>query len=329
MHLKKETQKPLKNNGHQARSIGVIVETLLIFIGLSWLAIRLPSFFPANYLIYLQIPLLLMQGLWLDRLYVVGHEATHQKLFPRQPLLNDTIGQAILLPILVPIRIYRKIHRFHHGFNRKDHDTSVLDVFVSEAPLTPLKKIWYKTLWYVGVFAGGYFFHSLASIIIFLFIPTKVAVRISPAFKDWSVKDRLYSWMQFLMGTGFHVAIYMWLGKQAWLLMLGYPILAFAWIWSMLVYIFHYDTTIGEQVRYNVRSLRRDRFFSWLLLNFNEHASHHMYPNIPWYRLPDKRQPLPEAYQQNQKVMTIYGAIIQQLKGPKIVTRHDITQIDL
>jgi hypothetical protein len=31
-------------------------------------------------------------GLWLERLYTVGHEAAHRKLFPDHPRLNDLVG---------------------------------------------------------------------------------------------------------------------------------------------------------------------------------------------------------------------------------------------
>ncbi len=313
---------------HYKINICTVAETIIVFIIASTLANIMGNYLSGAAYWIAYLPLLFFQGLWLDRIYVVGHEATHKKLFPKHPLANDITGSIVLLPLLVPVRIYRKIHYFHHGFNRKNHDTSALDVYVSEKPLTPFRKVWYKFLWYVGVFAGGYFLHSLASIIIFLFIPTKVAVKISPAFSNWNVKDRIISWLQFSAGLAFHALFWIIGGFDVWLHTLALPILVFAWIWSMLVYIFHYDTTIGDHVRYNTRSLKKHWFFSWLLLNFNEHSSHHMYPNIPWYQLPEKKEPLPEEFSQNQNVQTIYQAIFQQLKGPKIVYRHDLTQID-
>jgi fatty acid desaturase len=95
--------------------------------------------------------------------------------------------------------------------------------------------------------------------------------------------------------------------------------LAFAWVLSILVYIFHYDTTIGEEVRYNVRSVKPIPFLSWVLMNFNEHATHHQYPNIPWYELPKKRKNLPENYsKKNQNTWNFFKAIFNQLKGPNI-----------
>lgn len=308
---------------HYPITVRLLAETVLIYLLLAFLANWLTRERIGDW-IYLAYPLVLLgQGLWLDRIYVVGHEATHRKLLPAQPALNDAIGTLVLLPILVPINIYRKIHAFHHGFNRKDHHTSALDVFVSPKPLTPLRRAYYKALWFIGVFAGGYFLHSLASIIIFLFLPTSTAVRISPAFKGWNGRDRLVAWAAFGGGIGVQFLIgYIW-GAQAWAYTFGYPLLVFAWIWSMLVYVFHYDTSIGDEVRYNVRSLSRHWFFSWLLMNFNEHSTHHMSPNVPWYLLPQERRELPERFRANQNVRTIWAAIAQQFRGPIIVEAHD------
>ena len=74
--------------------------------------------------------LVILQGLWFQRLYGVGHEAAHGKLYPRRRRLNDAAGQLALLPIAVPVGIFRKIHKFHHGQNRRDHRTSALDTFI-------------------------------------------------------------------------------------------------------------------------------------------------------------------------------------------------------
>ena len=261
---------------------------------------------------------LLAQGLWLDRIYIVGHEATHRKLFPKNRPANELAGILFLMPLAVPLQVFRKIHVFHHGFNRRDEHTASLDTFVTRKPPTRLKRIFYHALWLVGVFGSGYFWHSLGSIVIFLFLPTRVATRISPAFKNWTERDRAIAWGEFLLGVGFHLTFYFIGGWRFWLVGLALPMLVFAWIWSLLVYIFHYDTSIGKEVRFNVRSLDRNWFFSWLLMNFNEHTTHHAYPNLPWYELPAQKQELPARFASNQNVRTVRQAVWQQIKGPRI-----------
>jgi fatty acid desaturase len=273
--------------------------------------------------------LVVAQGLWLDRMYIAAHEAIHKKLFPDRPGLNDALGTLLLLPVVAPFTIYRKIHYFHHGHNRRDHHTANLDTFASQAPLTPLRRAWYHAVWIFFVFFGGFFIHSIAAVLIFLLVPTRRAERISPVFKHWSATRRLRAWAEFAAGIGFHVALVYFLGAGAWVVALGLPLAVFAWFWSLLLYVYHYDTTVGPDVRHNVRSLPRQRFFSWLLLNFNEHATHHYDPGIPWHELPNRRHILPEAYHHNQNVTSIWQAIWQQRKGPHIEEIADVGEFSV
>lgn len=275
---------------------------------------------PSSIFYFIYIPLLLFQGLWFYRFYIVGHEASHKKLFPSNQTLNDFLGATVLLPLMVPITIFRKIHYYHHGFNRKDDHTSALDTFIIKGKYPYVKKIYCYVIWYISVFFGGFFIHSLVSVVLFLFVPPSLSVKISPAFNQWTTKDQLKSIALFLLGVLFHISVYYFFGKEIYLLTLAYPILAFAWVLSLLVYIFHFDTTKGDQVRYNVRSVEHVPFFSWILMNFNEHATHHQYPNIPWYELPLKRKTLPLDYEEkNQNTRNFFKAIFNQLKGPIII----------
>lgn len=303
------------------KNIKLVIETILVFIGISFFSIYVHTLQIENaflkWLIYIII--LLFQGLWFYRFYIVGHESSHRKLFTANKIINDIVGSIILLPLMTPINIYRKIHMFHHGFNRKDNHTSVLDTFTTKKP-SLLKTIYFYILWYLSIFFGGLFLHSLISVILFLFIPPKWARKISPAFNGWTLKDQLKAVLLFSLGFGFHFLIFYLFGKNMYLWTLGYPLLSFAWILSLFVYIFHYKTTVGNQVRYNVRSVKHLPFFSWLLMNFNEHATHHQLPNIPWYELPTKRTDLPKEFSdKNQNTWSLFTAIFQQIKGPRII----------
>ncbi|MFC6268383.1 fatty acid desaturase family protein [Frigoriflavimonas asaccharolytica] len=298
----------------------LILETVFIFIANSFLACSIIQYIQNPFLMYaLYLPLLIFQGFWYYRIYIVGHESAHKKLFSNNLKLNDIVGTLMLIPLFVPITIYRKIHYFHHGFNRKDEHTSALDTFIVKGKFKKLKTIYYYIIWYLNVFFGGFFLHSLVSVFLFLFMPPKLALKISPAFKGWTFKDQLKSIALFSLSVAFHFSAYLLLGKEVYLLSFGYPLLSFAWILSLLVYIFHYDTTIGNEVRYNVRSVKSVPFLSWILMNFNDHATHHQYPNIPWHELPKKRKILPQYYlEKNQTTWSFFRAIINQLKGPHI-----------
>ncbi|MCB0638176.1 MAG: fatty acid desaturase [Lewinella sp.] len=306
------------------RNSYLVFETILVFLITGLLAELLFGWIDAPSLRWLLYgPLLLFQGLWCYRIYIVGHETAHKKLFPGNLLLNDVLGSLVLLPILVPINIYRKIHYYHHGFNRKDVHTSALETFVVRGRFVRTKTVFYYLVWYIGIFCGGFFIHSLVSVFLFLFVPPRLAERISPAFKGWKWQDQVKAILLFGLGVLGHAGVYHFFGKQAYWLFLGYPLLSFAWVLSLLVYIFHYDTTIGSEVRYNVRSVRPVPVLSWILMNFNEHATHHQYPNIPWYDLPRKRKSLPAAFaDKNQTTWSFWRAVFNQLKGPNIVYEH-------
>lgn len=300
---------------HRAITSRLLIESALGFVILALACVQadraeLPGLCAA---------LVFAQGCWIHRLYVVAHEASHRKLWPESRPINDALGQLLLLPLMLPLRIHRKIHAFHHGHNRRDLETSALDTFVVRGRASPLRRLSCYLLWYLAVFAGGWFVHSLISVVLFLAMPLRVARRISPAFKGWSHGDQLRSLAAFGLGLGLHLGVGLAFGARAWALSLGWPLLAFAWVYSLLVYIYHYDTDYGPQVRFHVRSLRPHKLACWWLLNFNEHATHHREPKLPWYRLPDHREPLPAAHADNQKVETITAAILRQLRGPRIV----------
>lgn len=268
--------------------------------------------------------LALALGLWLDRMYTVGHEAGHRKLFPDHPRLNDLVGSVMFAPLMVPLVVYRKIHAFHHGHNRRAPKVATLDV-VQLPPEPGLRRRLARLVgwagWLLGVFAGGFYIHGLVSIVLFLVLPTKVACRVSPAFRNWKPRHRLRAWLELGAGAALHVLVWRLAGADVWLAAFGLPTLAFAWIYSLMVYIYHYDTTIGGDIRYNVRSLPPSRVLSWLLLNFNEHVTHHADPRLPWYMLPRRRIGLPPEYAGNAKVRSVLGAILQQLRGPVFVDR--------
>lgn len=310
---------------HRWLTIRTLSETAVLFVALALLANWVgPQWDKAWWWKAAYVVILLAQAFTLLRIYFIAHEAAHKKIAPNNLRANDFIGQAVLLPMLVPLQVYRAIHNFHHGFNRRDVHTSALDVFVVPWQITPLIRAGCYGLWFIGVFMGGFFLHSLVSIIIFMFLPMRTAQKISPAFKHWTPRDRAIAWGQFLAGAALYIAVYIFFGAQGLWFTLILPLLGFAWVWSLLVYVFHYHTTLGAQTRYNVRAIRRQWFFAWLIMNFNDHATHHMYPHIPWYELPDRRVELPEGYaEKNPTETSVLRAILHQLRGPLVVYAGD------
>lgn len=305
---------------HTRKSLILLAETVFVAATLAALALAALRHLPPAAAWPTIALLAIGQGLWFDRLYTVAHEAVHLKLFPGRRRLNEVTGMALMLPILAPFTIFRKIHGFHHGGNRRDRETAALDHFRMPEGASAGAVAARRWLWRFYVFGGGFFLHTLAAILIFLLLPERRAARISPVFRGWPARLRLLSWLQFAAGLLFHAAVAGFLGGAAWFAMLGLPMLVFAWFWSMLLYVYHYRTSVGPDVRLNVRSLPRQPFFSWLLLNFNEHATHHRDPTIPWYDLPGRRFTLPASHAANDDARTLAAAVLQQRAGPVLWT---------
>jgi fatty acid desaturase len=223
--------------------------------------------------------------------------------------------------VWAPITVFRQIHEFHHGANRRAAGIATLDVYQAKSRMGRVAHI---CSWYLLVFAGGFFFHTLASIILFLVLPRSLGMKLSPAFNSWTFKKRMISWIEFACSLGIHGCAILILDFSQWLYLLAFPTLVFAWVWSAMLYIYHYRTTIGKKVQYNTRSLPDIPVFSWLLLNFNHHSVHHNNPNIPWYELPFHANPQPESVKsQNQNVGNLAAAIFQQVKGPIFVEKSE------
>lgn len=164
---------------HVSKSARMLLETSSIMVGLCGL-----TFWSHQHSVHSLFWIsMFLQGCWMQRVYCVGHESAHRKLFPQNTILNNTVGQVFLWILLVPLSIFRKIHDFHHSANRRDEQTSALDIYLVPANATRLQRIWQQVLWYGGILCGGWFLHNLISILLLLMLPVRIAQKVSPAFK--------------------------------------------------------------------------------------------------------------------------------------------------
>lgn len=295
---------------HTARTYRMLAETF----GISLLLTALAAAAHTAQLSAVVWALALPRGAWILRHYAVGHEAAHGKLFPGQPETNALWGQLALTALLTPLLVFRKIHQFHHGNNRRDEHTSALEVvFVRKDSLLRRAYAWGR--WLFLVFGAGWFWHGLVSVLLFLMLPVRVAERISPAFKGWSVTDRCWSIAVFGAVVSAHATCWLSLGVGWWLTLFGAPLLVFSWIYSLQLYIYHYDTSIGADVGGNTRCLG-GRWVGWWILNLNEHATHHRRPAIVWYMLPQATRS--GVYSEQQPRASWWWGVVNQLRGPRL-----------
>ena len=300
---------------HGSKNLFMLLETLLIMAGLCGLTVwsHQQSF---DGILWVSI---LLQGCWMQRVYCVGHESAHRKLYPQNPIVNNVVGQLFLWVLLVPLSIFRKIHDFHHAANRRDEQTSALDIYVIPANATRLQRLWPNLLWYGGILCGGWFLHSLISILLFLMLPIGIAQTVSPAFKGWTLQDQILAMICLAAPIFLHVTAILFIGFELWSRCYLIPFAIFAVVYSLQLYIYHYRTTTGPKTLFHARRLSGPKWVSWWLLNLNEHDTHHQRPKIVWYALPDCHRPLPLEFRHNQNIETYFEGIRQQLEGPTLV----------
>ncbi|MFT4978631.1 MAG: fatty acid desaturase, partial [Myxococcota bacterium] len=176
-------------------------------------------------------------------------------------------------------------------------------------------------LWYIGVLAGGWFFHGLISVMLFLFLPITAARRISPAFARWRVRDQIASILLFAAPVLAQVLVATQAGVEVWWALFGWPLLVFSWVYSAQLYVYHYRTTMGPQTQLHARRLRGGPVLGWWLLNLNEHDTHHRRTKVVWYDLPAAGRPLPDEFTGNQNVHHFLSGLLQQLRGPTLVEK--------
>jgi fatty acid desaturase len=156
--------------------------------------------------------------------------------------------------------------------------------------------------------AGGWFLHSLVSVVFFLFLPLQVARRVSPAFHGWRRKDQLNSLVCFTFALAIHLCVFRFLGAHFWALTIGWPLLVF--------YVYHYRSGYGPKIKEHVLSFRSIAFLRWWLLGFSDHVAHHHEPGLSWYLLAERSDSM--SQDQSGKRSVAIG-ILRQWRGPNIV----------
>ncbi len=210
---------------------------------------------------WMPIPLgMIINGLAIYGAFTPLHDGTHRAI-SRNPLVNDVIGTAsgqLLLPGF-EVAIYRILHLAHHkstGEHREDPD--------EPATRSPSGFLLF------GVFPELYWVHWYLK-----------------RWSQWSTAQNARVLLGFCLMVGWYA---IWIASPwtlEWLLIWWIP----QRIGSVLVvYAFAYiqHPPGVKQREYPIRAtgiLRPNKWLGPLMLGQNAHLIHHLYPQIPWYRL--------------------------------------------
>jgi fatty acid desaturase len=215
-------------------------------------------------------PLLLpVQGLLLTFLFTLEHECTHRTPF-RSDRLSDWVGRVCGLVLILPFEWFRYFHLAHHRFTNLPGQDPELE---SAKPETPRAWIWHVS--------GLPYWGSALRLIARLCVGTERAAYLPDRALPRMVREARVM-----------ALIY----AAAALSLLVSPLLLWLWIVPMLIgqpflrlYLLaeHGDCPFVASMFENTRTTFTNRIVRFLTWNMPYHVEHHVFPAVPFHKLPD------------------------------------------
>lgn len=243
--------------------------------GLSHLAVHGGLIMGLGILIALEVPfwgaLILPQGLLLAFLFTLEHECTHKTPFKSESL-NEWVGWATGLLIIQPFLAFRYFHLAHHRHtNDPEHDPELSGL--------PKPRDWRAFLWHLS--SIGYWmdkarllFQHGFGVIDQPYLPEGTHARLRGEALGMLA---IYAAVFVFSITVSPLLLWLWLIPLA----VGFPFLRLYLLAEHGRCPFVADMFVNTRTTYTSALVR---FLAW---NMPFHAEHHVYPQVPFYRIPE------------------------------------------
>lgn len=213
--------------------------------------------------------LLPVQGLFIIFLFTLEHECTHRTPF-RRPALSDWAGRISGFLILLPFEWFRYFHLAHHRWTNIEGKDPEL---ASPKPQTWAAWVWHVSgipYWAVGgrLLAGLALGRARGD-----FLPDGALPRI---FREARVMAAGYGLVAVTLVVT-PVLLWVWIVP----VLLGQPAL------RLYLLAEHGDCPQVANMFENTRTTFTTRLVRYLAWNMPYHTEHHVYPAVPFHRLPD------------------------------------------
>lgn len=212
---------------------------------------------------------ILLQGMLLNWLYCAQHELSHGTVF-RTRWLNEAVGRVIGFLQLYP-RDFDQIQHFGHHRHTGDWEKD-----------PELQRDPYELPGYLLWFSGASYWYSRVTRLWRLTFGHVVEPYIRDDEKPRVIREArwhvaLYSLVAVVStATGSWVAVAYWLA----------PMLMTKWAYMLQGTIKHLGRPHSDNLFENTRTARTGRLFHWLGWNMQYHTAHHLFPSVPFHRLP-------------------------------------------
>lgn len=235
----------------------------------------------------------ILQALVIVRFFVIYHDYLHHTILQKSAFAN-AIMTVFGIYILAPKSIWKRSHDYHHN-----HNSKLFSASIGSYPVATRKKFESMTkaerreyliirhpitilLGYLSMFMFGMCINSLLS----------------------SPRRHLDSLLALILHAAFITLTIIFLGWQAWLAGIMIPFFISTAIGAYLFYAQHnfpgvvfqanedwaYETAALKSSSY----MKTNAFWAWVTANIGYHHIHHLNSRIPFYRLPEVMQQLPE-----------------------------------
>jgi fatty acid desaturase len=220
----------------------------------------------------LRLPLYFAMTCSMVGLSILMHESNHNLLFKNR-WLNRWAGFVCGVPSLVAVSAYRTLHLAHHA-NTGTHDDP--DSMEQTVP----KSIPMVLFFYLFLVIGAYLY-------LLHLVKTSLALAEPRRRRD------------ILLEYGLIVATFIALFR-----LLPFEVMLHVWLIPLLISaqltnvrgLAEHGLTTSDNVFTETRTVRSNRFVSFMMNNLNYHLDHHLFPGVPWYNLPRLHALLTEEY---------------------------------
>ena len=241
-------------------------------------------------------------GLFIVRMFVIYHDHQHHAILYRSAIA-DAIMTAFGIYVLTPTSIWKRSHDYHHAHNSKLFSASIGSYPIATRSkfmaMKPGEKRLYLFIRHPLTIIFGYFTMFIFGMCVSSFF--------SAPRKHWDSLVALIlhiAFISFAIYTG---------GWQGYLFIIFIPYMIACGIGSYLFYAQHnfpgttfagnkdwkYEGAAMESSSYMVMS----PFMNWVTGNIGYHHIHHLNARIPFYRLPEVMEAIPEL--QNAKTTSL------------------------
>ncbi|MEZ0393353.1 MAG: fatty acid desaturase [Pseudobdellovibrionaceae bacterium] len=214
----------------------------------------------------------------LFRNLVFMHEAVHGVAHGNK-LINEFLGFVSGALCFLPYKLWRSIHIEHHYWAGNFRQDSALELVKRYPSHSALTKSIFEVMW-----KTRFPWMALFQYVVFWAHSTK---RLLKSFEDGDF------WLSYFTPLLFWGGV-LWALNSQQLLVLGGGILVYSLFFDYINLAHHGGITFEEfydkkPTWEQLEIARTGRYPKWiedLVLNFNFHAEHHMFPDLPWNELP-------------------------------------------